>query len=239
MAFESPLSILYNSTGVELPVSSSQSLTNASQPGLLMMGSGSNGTAQFFKLMSDGSLLVSGAFSATPAGTQTVSMSNQPYVNQGLSGTISQSWYVRVTDGIQVLGTGSSAPMWITGAVTTNVTPVATQSVYVGGWNGLAVTAFVSELAAAVSTVSATLASSGLVGFMLASANSNRRGATFFLDGNRTAYLKMGTGADVNNFSIKMTNNAYWEVPFKYTGDITCTFSSGSIEATMYTSILT
>lgn len=235
MSFQSPVSVLYNASGVELPLSASQSLST-SQPGLIVMGSGSNGTAQFFKLVGDGALLVSGSLSI--GGTQTVSMSNSPTVNQGTAGTQGSGWFVRVTDGSQILGTGSSAPLWITGSVSTNLTSVTTQSVYVGGWNA-AVTASVQELRSATSAVSATIAADGLVGYTLLTANSSRKGGVFFLEGNRIAYVKMGTGADTNTYSVRMTNNAYWEMPFNYTGTVTVSFNSSSQTATLYVTDLT
>lgn len=232
MSFESPVSVLYNEEGIAIALSASQSLSNVQQPGLMIMGSGSNGTAQFFKIAADGSLLVSGAF--TVAGTQTVSMSNSPTVNQGSAVSAQSSgWYVRITDGTQVLGTGSSAPVWVTGSVTTNVATVATQSVYVGGWL-TSVTASTREIGASTTTVSATVAANGLVGFSLLSANSARRGAIFYMDGNRIAFVKLGTGADTNSYSYRMTNQAYWEIPSQYTGPITVTFNSGAAVATLY-----
>jgi len=235
MSFQSPVSVLYNSTGIELALSASQSLSS-SQPGLVIMGSGSNGTAQFFKLVGDGALLVSGSLSI--GGTQTVSVSNSPTVNQGTAGTQDNGWFVRVTDGSQILGTGSSAPLWITGSVSTNLTSVTTQSIYAAGWNP-SVTASVQELRAATSTVSSTIAADGLVGYSLLTANSNRKGGVFFLEGNRVAYVKMGTGADTNTYSVRMTNNAYWEIPFNYTGPVTVSFNSSSQTATLYVTDLT
>lgn len=249
MSFESPVSVLYNQEGIEIALSASQSLSNASQGGLMMMGSGSNGTAQFFKIADDGSLLVSGALSI--GGTTAVSVSNQPTVNQGNAGTQGQGWFVRISDGTQVLGTGSSAPVWITGSVTTNVATVATQSVYIGGWAhpvtasvtllsiNSAVTASTREIGASTATVSSTIAANGLVGFSLLSANQNRKGATFYMDGNRIAFIKLGTGADVNTFSVRLSNAAYWELPFDYTGPVTVTFQSGAASARLYVTDVT
>lgn len=250
MSLESPISVLFNQEGIEIALSASQSLSNASQPGLMIMGSGSNGTAQFFKLASDGSLLVSGSF--TVGGTQAVSMSNSPTVNQGSpASTTGSGWFVRLTDGTHVIGTGSSAPVWITGSVTTNVATVATQSVFVGGWVS-AVTASVNLVSVATAvtmtnrpisysttTVSATVAANGLVGFTLLSANAARGGATFFLDGNRIAYIRLGTGADTNNFSVRLTNNGYWELPYQYSGAVTVSFNSGSATARLYVTDIT
>lgn len=228
MSFESPVSVLYNENGYELALSSSQSINASTQPGIMIMGSASNGTAQFFKILSNGELLV--GLSGT---TNAVSVSNQPTVNQGNSGSIAQSWYVRLTDGTQVLGTGSSAPLWITGSVAANFVTVATQSVSIENWLP-AVTASVREIGASTSTVSATIAANGLVGYVLLGANSNRKGAVFYLEGNRIALLKLGPGANTNSFSVRLTNNAYWELPNWYTGIVTCTFVSGTAAARLY-----
>lgn len=289
MSFESPVSVLFNADGNEIATIASQSLS-ASQPGLMIMGSGSNGSAQFFRLSPDGALMVSGALSI--GGVTNVSMSNSPVVNQGSAAfaTTGSGWFVRLTDGTQVIGTGSSAPVWITGSVTTNASTVATQSVYVAGWligvtasvsvgqwatgvtastivggwatgvtastviGGWAtgvtastyvgqwannVTASTREIGASTATVSSTLAANGLVGFTLLSANQNRKGATFFMDGNRIAFLKLGTGADVNTFTIRMSNLAYWELPFDYTGAVTVTFLTGSATARIYVTDVT
>jgi len=196
MAFESPVSVLYNGEGLELALSASQSLSNASQGGLMIMGSGSNGTAQFFRLGGDGSL-------------------------------------------------------FITGSVTTNVATVATQSVFVGGWaNGVtgsfvlggiatAVTQSTREIGASTATVSATIAANGLVGFTLLAASNTRKGAVLFLEGNRIAFVKLGTGADTNTFTTRLTNGAYWEIPGNYTGPVTVSFQSGAAVARLYTTNIT
>jgi hypothetical protein len=249
MSFESPVSVIYNEAGNEVALSSSAVINIATQPGLMVMGSSSNGTAQFFKILPGGELLVSGTFSF--GGVSNVSVSNQPTVNQGSAGTVGQGWFIRITDGTQVLGTGSSAPVWITGSVTTNITTVATQSVYVGGWVpsvtasvkitdvATDVTMSTKEIGASSTTVSSTLAANGLVGYTLLSTNVNRRGATFYLEGNRVAFLKLGTGADVNTYYVRLTNNAYWEIPDFYTGPVSCTFLSGTAAATLYATEIT
>jgi hypothetical protein len=53
--------------------------------------------------------------------TGTITVGNQPTVNQGNSGSFQQSWKVVLTDGTQVLGTGSTAPFWITGSVAATI----------------------------------------------------------------------------------------------------------------------
>lgn len=45
------------------------------------------------------------------------SVASPVVVTQGDAGSQNEGWYARITDGIQVLGTGSSAPFYVTGSV--------------------------------------------------------------------------------------------------------------------------
>ena len=115
MSLENPLTILFNTEGNELAVSASQVLTGSGiQPGILVAGSSSTGTVHFMRVNSSGSVFITGSVDATIAPNTVVS--------QGNAGSISNSWYFRLTDGTQVLGTGSSAPVWVSGAVTVDGT---------------------------------------------------------------------------------------------------------------------
>lgn len=178
---DSPVAILFNTSGTELAVSASQPVS-AAQPTIVVVGSASNGTYQYFKMATDGTLFV-------------------------------------------------------TGTLTTTTDTSVTSSVYIGGFSPT-VTASILEVGPAGSSVSGTNAVDGLVGYTLLSANSNRKGAIFYLDGNRIAYLKLGTGADTNSFSLKLTNFGYYELPYRYTGPITVSFNSGSNSATLMTTEL-
>ena len=229
MSADSPLSILYNSNGVELAVSASQ-VVSAAHPSVVVVGSASNGTWSHIRMGNDGSVFITGSIDVTPVAVQNVSMSNQPTVNQGnTNATAAQSWFVRLSDGTSTIGV-EAAPVWVTGSVQT-ITPV-TQSMFVGGWASN-VTASVLEVGPIASVVSATIADNGLVGFTLLATNQNRKGATIYLDGNRTAFVKLGSGADTNSFTTKITNFGYYEIPYRYTGPITVTFNSSSKGATM------
>jgi len=64
MSFESPVSVLYNSEGIELAVSQSQSVSQSVQPGILLAGSSSLGEAVFFKVTPEGALYITGSFEA-------------------------------------------------------------------------------------------------------------------------------------------------------------------------------
>jgi hypothetical protein len=51
-------------------------------------------------------------------------------------------------------------------------------------------------------------------------ANTARRGATVYNDSSALLYLKLGATASVTSFTVKMVAEAYYEVPFGYTGII-------------------
>jgi hypothetical protein len=113
MSLENPIATLFSTTGVELAVSTSQVLdVSGTQTGILVAGSSSNGEARFMRVATDGAVFITGSVAAT------ATMSPNTPVSQGLAGAVPDSWYMRITDGTQVIGTGSSAPIWISGTVT-------------------------------------------------------------------------------------------------------------------------
>lgn len=178
MGLESPISVLYNNEGNEIAVSQSQFVNVASQPGLVMAGSGSDGRAYFFRTATDGSLFVTGAFAAT----------------------------------------------------------VATQSVFVGGW-GTAVTASVREVGASTTTVSSANAS--ITNITILAANGLRKNAIFYKEGSNIAYLKFGATASATSYTIKLSNNGYYEVPESYTGQIDVVFSTAAASNPLYVTSIT
>ncbi len=232
MAFENPTSVLFDTEGRELNVSQSQTVTTT-QPGLVVYGSGSTGW-ETLKLSSNGELFVTGTVDVTVG-----------EVDQGAAGTIAESWYMRITDGTQVIGTGSSAPIFISGAVdipnTVTVTTADgdvidvaltnTASVEVVNTASITGSVTVNSIGAPVTVrridapntlvtgVNATTSS-----FTALSANANRTTATFYMDGNTVAFLKLGSGAAQTDFTVKMNNNSYFELPDHYTGQVDVVF---------------
>jgi hypothetical protein len=55
---------------------------------------------------------------------------------------------------------------------------------------------------------------------VLLAANPSRLGATMVNDGTSILYLKLGTGASLTSYTVRMTAYAYFEVPFGYVGPI-------------------
>lgn len=54
----------------------------------------------------------------------------------------------------------------------------------------------------------------------LLSANASRKGAMIYNDSNLVLYVKFGTTATTTSFTVRMASQAYYEVPFGYTGRI-------------------
>ena len=56
---------------------------------------------------------------------------------------------------------------------------------------------------------------------LILASNANRRGATVYNDSTAILYLALGTAAaSTTDFTVKMVADAYFEVPFSYTGQI-------------------
>lgn len=233
MSFESPVSILFNTEGTELAVSESQAVTST-QPGLVIFGSGSTGF-EYLRLSDSGELFVTGAVAAN--------LSPNTPVSQGNPGGIADAWNIKITDGTQVLGTGSSAPIWISGAVDIPNTVTITGSVGVTsiaspvtidtttplnvtgtvGVTSIASTVTTQELACTTTTVTGFGASTTNVTVL--PSNTSRCGATFYMEGNANAFLKLGAGANTTgSYTVKLGTNGFFELPERYTGQIDVVF---------------
>jgi len=274
MSLESPFSVLFDSEGTELAVTASQSgsFLDGTQPGFLVMGSGSNG-AQFLRLASDGALFITGQVTDTVDITGALLITGA--VAQGDAGSIPESWYVRITDGTQVIGDSFSTPIFVTGSVlaeldgatfdggallvTGNLALDPNSVVVVSGNNydadgnllvalsGVAVfnehlqvtgTVNVVEpvtVTGSVSTTPVKCPNTTVTGFdanttsvTVLATNTARCGATFFMDGNSRAFIKLGTGASTTDFSILLRNNGYFELPASYTGEVSAVFNNNA-----------
>lgn len=67
-------------------------------------------------------------------------------------------------------------------------------------------------------TVTSVAASATSV--MLLAANASRQGATVFNDGNSTIYVKLGAAAATTSYTVKVTSQGYYELPYGYTGEV-------------------
>jgi len=72
------------------------------------------------------------------------------------------------------------------------------------------------------STVADTATSTTLL-----ASNSNRLGATIANDSSAVLYVLLGSGtASATNYSVRMVQYSYYEVPFNYTGQIVGVWAS-------------
>lgn len=65
--------------------------------------------------------------------------------------------------------------------------------------------------------------------------NRQRKGVTFFNHGSAALYLKLGVGATVNDFTVKLSSGSYFEMILPmYSGSITGTWdtANGSVKIT-------
>ena len=69
--------------------------------------------------------------------------------------------------------------------------------------------------AATVASVAAAVADTTLL-----AANASRMGASVFNASTAILYLNLGTGASAASYTVRMTPNAYYEIPFGYSGQI-------------------
>jgi hypothetical protein len=79
----------------------------------------------------------------------------------------------------------------------------------------------VPTLASKPSVVTRTSVAGAIVDTLILVANANRYGATVYNDSSAVLYLALGTtAASATDYTVQMVANAYYEVPFSYTGQI-------------------
>lgn len=263
MAFESPVSVLYNNEGNEIAVSQSQIInTPATQPGLMMAASGSDGRAYFLRVTNDGALFITGAIQTSAVTTQSVYMAGwHPTVTASVqlnfwgtnvTGTVNLvpsasviatlvpsasiivgGWQSNVTGnvGLNAWGTNVTGTVNLVTSASVIATLVPSASIIVGGW-ATAATASVRDIGASTTTVSAANAS--ITNFTFLTSSVNRKGATFFKEGSNTVYIKLGATASATSYTVKLSNNGYYELPEDYTGQVDILFSTAVANNPLY-----
>jgi hypothetical protein len=78
-----------------------------------------------------------------------------------------------------------------------------------------------------------------VVPVLLLAANANRVGATFFnSSANRFLYLKLGAGASLVSFTVRIGPNGFYEIEFPgYTGDVTGVWNAAGAGACLVTEL--
>jgi hypothetical protein len=156
-----------------------------------------------------------------PTGTTPQPVTGTVTANQGTPAAVADAWPILVTDGVDTAEIVDSAP----GA----------------GAFGLVVR-IAGSIAVALSQpttgTTTSVALSDVVATILA-ANAARLGAILFNDGGSAAFVRLAAGATLALFTVRMANNATWELQTPvYTGQITGITDAGGA-ATMLATELT
>lgn len=70
-------------------------------------------------------------------------------------------------------------------------------------------------------SASVTSVPASIVTVPLLAANPLRRGATIYNNSSAELFIKLGAGASSTSFTFRAGTNAYFEIPFNYTGEVT------------------
>lgn len=229
MSLESPISVIYDSNGTELSVSQSQIVSGAAQPGLMIMGSASNGGATFFRTSLDGSVFITGSINTTATLSQSVKV-DQWSANVTASVKV-DAWATTVTGAVGVTG-------WLANVTASTKidawAPTVTGAVGITSWVAT-VTASTREVGYATTNV--TAANGSTTNFTFFNANPARTRVAFFKEGASVCYIKLGATASTTSYTVQLGSNAYYETPDGYTGRIDIIFSAatGVVRATEIT----
>jgi hypothetical protein len=145
-----------------------------------------------------------------PTGTTTQPVSGTVTANQGTPAAVANAWPILVTDGTDTAEVVNSAP----GAGAFGLVVRVAGSIS---------TTFAQPTTGTLTAVNVAVATTTIL-----AANANRLGAILY-NSSGTTFVALGAGASSSNFTVRLTANSYYEVPFPvYTGIITGSASVGT-----------
>lgn len=247
MSFESPVSVLYNEMGVEVTTTSGSAITSG-QPGIVILGSGSGGW-DYLKFNNSGELQVAATVDVdlkayADGGTDSVTAYGDLSAlrQEGASGAerlmvsgavdLSGSGFDNLILAINDVSSAIDAVNTSVGLVELAVMDLSTdvqnvssavgnltggKTLLLGDANQLIVSTH------AVMNVSGVVASVDNTSVEVLAARSDRQGATFFFEASasgKVCLLKFGGPAATNDFTIRMTNFSFFELPAGYGGSV-------------------
>ncbi len=145
-----------------------------------------------------------------PTGTTPQPVTGTVTANQGTPAAVANAWPIMVTDGTDT-------------AEVVNAAPGAGAFGLVVRIAGSVPTTFAQPATSTVTSVAVAVAST-----VILASNANRMGAILYnVDG--MTYVKFGTTASNTSFTVRLTANSYYEVPFPvYTGVIEGSAGAGT-----------
>lgn len=149
--------------------------------------------------MATGTVQFQSATPATPAAGLAVMADAVNHSTLG-AGT---AQFVKLMDG--ALGGTAGAPVTAANGLLVDVARV----------QGTAVTKEARTTTSAITSVSAAITDTPLLGI-----NTGRFGAAVYAEGPGTLFLKLGNSASTTSYTVQMTPQTYYEVPFYWTGSV-------------------
>lgn len=243
MSFESPVSVLYNEMGVEVTTTSGSAIISE-QPGIVVLGSGSGGW-DYLKFNNSGELRVAAVVDVDldyTTDTVTVYGNLDALRQEGAPG----AERLMVSGAIDLDGPGFDSLILaindITSALNTVNDSIGLVEISVIDVKDavLEVSSAVEKLTGgktlllgnsdqllvsthAVTNVSGVVAAVEDTSVEVLAARSDRQGATFFFEASasgKVCLLKFGGPAATNDFTIRMTNFSFFELPAGYGGSV-------------------
>lgn len=174
-----------------------------------------------------------------------VAVSASTAIEAGTSGFLAMG---SGSNGAQFLTLASDGALYVSGNFSMNGGSV-TQSVVVAGWDaGVTGSVYATIVGDVDVNITGTLdvnvintasvlipgalgtfvsgANANTVSFQLLPVRASRRGATLWKEGNNSAYVALADTASVSNYTVRLTNNGYFEVPFDYVGPVSVIFNN-------------
>lgn len=146
-----------------------------------------------------------------PTGTTTQPVSGTVTANQGTAAAVAGAWPILVTDGINTAAVLTTAPAANAAGLVVRVA-------------GTIATTIAQPTTGTVTSVACSTAVATALAL-----NTTRLGASFWNNGNANVYLRLGAGATVALFTVRISNKGFYELQFPaYTGIVTAITSAGA-----------
>jgi hypothetical protein len=160
---------------------------------------------------------------ATQSGAWSVGQSGSWSVDQSGSWTVTAN--IGTTNGLALDSTltgGTQTTKITDGTNTATVKPASTAAVATDTALVVAISPNNSIITSEKIATTATPANipAAITSTTLFATNANRLGAIIFNDSKEILYIQLGSAATTTSFIQKLYPNSYWEVPFKYDGQI-------------------
>lgn len=180
------------------------------------------------------------------------------FTSEGVEVAVSASTAIEVgTSGFLAMGSGSNGAQFLTLAadgalyVSGNFGGSGGGNVVIAGWDeGVTGSVYATILGPVDVNITGTLdvnvvntasvlipgalgtfvsgADANTVSFQLLPTRASRRGATLWKEGSNSCFVALSDTVSISNYTVRLTNNGYFEVPFDYVGPVSVIFNNAT-----------